>query len=406
MNDSGESDGPSAARPLQPIAEYKMPGMPTDVATKRLIGWAWRQVREPEGPEPFIAESNLNHVTGRMLREVAGPPACGPLMHDFDEHFRSLLAGADGLPRVHLVLLPPGDQSDLLGRFASNHGLDALPLPPRSSLLEPQDTLIEEVVAALVGQSADGDNVLVNPQLERWFLRHECGLALVRRLFDLIDVSQRRIIVGCSTWAWDFLCKAAQANMVLPSGITFERFGATELHDWFAALEVEGGSTCKIRLASNGADLFSEKSATNRYFYGLAAESLGIPWVAWHRWRRSLRYKHASAEDANAKHQTEQNAVDDDAEGTFWVSSLPTFSLPPEHLEPATLVLQAILIHGGLNAEELRQVVPVVGELRIVSSLIAAGYVRRGYFGMQIVPTVYPEIRRELISDGFPHPPL
>lgn len=223
MKDHVEVAGPLVARPLRPIAEYKTPGMPTDVATKRLIGWAWRQLREPERVEPFMAESNLYDATGKTLGEVAGPPACGPLMQDFDEHFRPLLSGGVGGLRTHLVLLPPGDRSDILGRFALNHGLDVAPPPQRQWLLESGDTRVAEWVSGWNGQSAEGDDVLVVPELERWFLRHEDGLTLVRRLLDLIDSSDRRIIVGCSTWRGISSAKPLKRTWCSHRGLLFSR---------------------------------------------------------------------------------------------------------------------------------------------------------------------------------------
>jgi len=394
-------------RTLSPIADYHTPAMPTDIATKRMIGWVWQQFNEPSESEPFIGVSDLDELTRRTLEDVVAPPACGPLLKDFDTYFQPQLAHPGSGPRLQLVLFPPGDRNDLLGNWAQQNGLEVLAPPDRRELLKPAlDTA--ELVKSFNTQTSkvlttSPTDLLVIPNLQRWFLRNENGLTYVRRLFDRLDNSDRHVIVGCNTWAWDFLCKATQSDLVLPPGLTLRPFGATELRDWFQTLEAEGEVAWKIRLASSGLDVFSEDASKSHYFEGLAAESLGIAWVAWHRWRNSLRIEKQTDRGEHALKSRKKIPED---ERTLWVAPMPTLKLPSEHIEQATLVLQSLMIHGGLTVDELRMTVPIVGELRVVSSLIRAGFVRRDDCGLQIVPTAYPEIRRELVSDGFPHPDL
>ena len=395
-------------RELQPIADYHIPPLPTDVATRRLIGWFRRQFKKPEESKPFIAESELVQATGETLEDVAPPPGCAPMLRDLDNHFGTLVRGETKGPRVHLLLLPPGDRNNVLGGWAKEQRLDVLQPPKRQQLLDGISQIsVQEQEFCLSEQWSeerpDSQPVLVIPKLEDWFLRHERGLGCIRQLLDRVDQSKRRMVIGCNTWAWDFLCKATQAGLILPSPLTFQSFGADELRDWFHSLEDDAPIDWQFRLSSNGVRLFAEDAKKHHYFHGLAAESLGIPWVAWHRWRKSLRYERQKNDKAK---QADQPATKEFDERTLWVVNLPTLSLSQDHFEQASLVLHALLIHGGLTIDELRAVVPVVGELRVVSALIQSGFVRRSDDVLQILPTAYPEIRRELIAAGFPHPAL
>lgn len=411
MTDTKQPANANSPRELQPYAEYHIPRLPTDVATRRLIGWFRRQFKKPEEAQPFIAESELVQATGETLENVAPPPGCAPLLRDLDEHFQTLICEDNNGPRLHLLLLPPGDRNDVLGCWAKEQGLDVLQPPKRQQLLDVASQInVQERDSRFQEQGSeersDSQPVLMIPKLEDWFLRHERGLSCIRQLLDRLDHSQRRIIIGCNTWAWDFLCKATQAGLILPSPLTFQSFGATELRDWFQSLEEDAPIDWQFRLSSNGVNLFADDAKKNHYFNGLAAESLGIPWVAWHRWRKSLRYERPKNGKAKQTDQPDQSASKESDERTLWVVNLPTLSLSQNHFEQATLVLHALLIHGGLTLDELRTVVPIVGELRVVSALIQSGFIRRSDSVLQIVPTAYPEIRRELIAAGFPHPAL
>ncbi len=407
------ADDVDSPRPLQPIAEYHIPPMPTDVATRRLLGWLRRQFKKSAEAQPYIAESELVQATGETLEDVAPPPGCAPLLRDLDTHFEPFIRGDDTGQRAHLLLLPPGDRTDVLGSWAKEQRLGVLQPPTRQQLLEsPSQLKVQEQELWPEEQGSeqqtskersDSPTVLVIPKLEDWFLRHEKGLGCMRQLLDWLDQSKRPLIIGCNTWAWDFLCKATRAGLILPTPQTFRPFGADELRVWFHSLEEDAPIDWRFRLSTSGIDLFSDDAKKNHYFNGLAAESLGVPWVAWHRWRKSLRYERQKHDKAKLKAQSASKESD---ERTLWVATLPALKLPQDHSEQANLVLHALLIHGRLTPDELRAVVPIVGELRVVSALIQSGFIRRSDSQLQIVTTAYPEIRRELIAAGFPHPPL
>ena len=134
------------------------------------------------------------------------------------------------------------------------------------------------------------------------------------------------------------------------------------------------------------------------YFLHLAARSLGIPWVAWHQWRRSLR---SGLEEKDEPTEAPEQESKDDQQ-TLWVAALEDYSLPGEKSDIALLVLQALLIHGGLTAEELRLVIPVIGDSNILVALRNAGLIENRDGQFTCLAAAYPAIRSGLITAGFP----
>lgn len=62
----------------------------------------------------------------------------------------------------------------------------------------------------------------------------------------------------------------------------------------------------------------------------------------------------------------------------------------------------ALLIHSSFSAAQLRLVLPLVGELNIVSILVKAGFVARDRDRFGYRPAAYSAIRSGLASAGLP----
>ena len=241
-----------------------------------------------------------------------------------------------------------------------------------------------------------GEGVLVVPDLGRWFLRHRLGLAHVRALLAGLAALERKCVVGCNSWAWAFLTKAVEAGMALPAGRTFEAFDADRLQEWFTRDVLgSGGEAVSLRASGSGKTISPQGEGTAGYFQNLAAQSRGIPWVAWWIWRDSLR---TAADDDES-----QDAVDSPQDKqTLWVAALEEFTLPTRHEPDELLVLQAMLIHGSLDAAELAAVVPTMREASIVQSLLKAGVIERDDGRLRCRAAAYPAVRRGLVAAGFP----
>ncbi|GAB3684870.1 hypothetical protein [Salinisphaera aquimarina] len=384
-----------------PLGSYKAPALPT-VDTLQALMARLRTLFHKTDDTPFIADDRLQRSTLEMLDDIVAPPACGPLIDELQSTLADWIAQPQRRFNLQLIVLPPGDENGVLASWARQYGHAVLDAPDRTTLLSA--TTADPI-------NLDGDGVLVIPELERWFLRHRNGLTLVRALLARLDTLERRCVIGCNSWAWAFLCKAVGAHMILPQGLTFRAFDGARLGQWFSQLAGDDSLRhITFRVSDSGADVMAEDDdgqLKHDHFTGLAARSLGIPWVAWHIWRSSLRSSADADESTGAEDRPDDETeapkkVHPDDEQTLWVVALEQFSLPAgDDAEPALLVLQALLIHGTLSVAELRDVVPVVGESTVLSALVRAGVVEQTRGQLRCTPAAYPAVRSGLSTAGF-----
>ena len=367
--------------------------MPTQETLRRLLDrFSHRLVsRFKNDDEPAVAKDKLHRITRSALDNVVAPPSCGPLVRELAQTITARISSPDPLTRSTLIVLPPCDRSCVIRRWADQNDQQILEPPARSELV----TASDEPLPAL-----DGDGVLVIPRLERWFLRHHDGLNRLRQLLTALDRLDRPCVIGCNSWAWRYLVAAVDADLVLPSGITYQAFDAERLHHWFSEMVGEDGlQSLRFRLSDSGKDVMAiddHGKLQNDYFQTLAATSLGIPWVAWHLWRRSLR-----AENGDL-HVNEHDAIDQKLdEQTLWIAPLEEFRLRDSSRESALLVLQSLLIHGELSEAELAATLPTQGIAAVLPALRTAGFIDRDGDVYQCHPAAYPSIRSGLSAEGF-----
>lgn len=411
---------------LVALADYRSPGMPAE----HVVRAAWRRIKKRfqfSDPDPVRAGNRLQPTLLKALDEVVGPPACGPLLDDFDAAVRTWLKEPGGT--FHCVMvLPPCDASDVMGTWAQSRGHAVLCAPARQ-----QGHALSIIAGAEEGAATDAEGggaaqadnpILVIPRLESWFLRRRNGLQAVRALLAELQQSERRCLIGCNSWAWAFLVRAAGAALVLPSPLTFAAFDARRLQAWFAELAAHTrNDRVAFRLASNGADVLETKddgALVSNYLEELAARSNGIPWVAWHLWRNALRtgidaseaqkkkghVDGAGQQEVHVSAQTEAGESSKNGayanERTFWIQGVPDPSLPRHHDDNALLVLHALLIHGALSSAELLSVLPDATAAEVLPGLLRAGFIEQREGRLSVLPAAYPAARRVLLADGYP----
>ncbi|MCB2053058.1 MAG: hypothetical protein KDE35_02295 [Geminicoccaceae bacterium] len=394
--------------PFRPARAFTRPSMPTDERL-RSLGARLRSLLREQEEKPFIADERLQKATAGRLDRLVAPPARGPLHAELEACVVDWRADDATLSTHLLVLLPPCDQEDVVGGWARAQGHDVLSPPDRTTLR----ARLGAGAAPLEPIDLDGDGILVVPQLERWFLRERRGLDHVRALLTALESVERRCVVGCSSWAWAFLSMATGADMVLPEGVTFQAFDGDRLRRWFAALARDGmAEGVRFRLPKTGADVLrpeGDDRAGSDFLQKLAARSHGIPWVAWHMWRRGLRSDREALVDGEAAsgdgdERDRAAALADDAgdRETLWVAAPDEPVVPARETQNALLVLHALLIHEELTVEELRLVLPIVGPSHVVAALVGAGFVERHEGALRCRPAAYPAIRGALEAAGFP----
>ena len=423
-----ETAAPDACR-LVALVDYCPPSMPAEHAIRAVLRRFKKRIFSVED-DPMRADNRLKATTQNALDEVVALPAFGPFLDDFDHAVRTWLEEPDSTFHC-VVVLPPCDAGDVLGTWAQLRGYTVVRAPARGqghgmTVIPPQVVNTKSAAGDEVGGAPQPpvDALLVIPQLESWFLRRRHGLEAVRALLSELQRSDRRCLIGCNSWAWAFLVRAAGAALVLPSPRTFAAVDAQRLQAWFAQLATRSGSDrMAFRLASNGADVLqthSDGSLVNSYLKELAARSHGIPWVAWHLWRKALRTgmdattpetvrRHSQASDLSREQDSfREDAVKkshsgvDSNERTFWIKSVPDPSLPHDRDDNALLVLHALLIHGALSTAELLSVLPDATAAEVLPALLRAGFIAQGQSQLSLEPAAYPVVRRLLVADGFP----
>lgn len=378
---------------FKPLHTYKPPSMPTEEAIRRLL----RQARLMVGSiqdEPFKSADLLERTAMERLDDIVAPPACGKLLREFQVSVSEWVADPAPPSWLYVVVLPPCDGDTVLQTWAGDHGHDVMRPPERTSLLSGEQP-------GLAG--LDGRGILVIPQLERWFVRHRNGLAAVRSLLSALQTLERHCVVGCGSWAWALLASAVNADTMLPPPQTFQAFDATRLSTWFSELAASDNiKVTKFRLSGTGENVLAldeDGKLTSNYMMKLAARSLGIPWVAWHLWRTSLRSERPGNTGGQDGGEAARAAADDTE--TLWIAALEEFSIPLSQEQDVLLVLQALLLHGSLTGPELELVLPSGTWQTVVPVMLRARLVERDGPALTCSPAAYPAMRDRLAAAGF-----
>ncbi len=370
-------------------ADYAPPSLPTNETLRqwwKRVGKMYHQTDE----KPFIAEEKLHKTLLKTLDQVVSPPACGPLIAELELTVSQWLAEPKRTEKFRLIVMPPCDRNDVIGTWAAEQGHAVLEAPPRTALLDDLPPPLPDL---------RGGGLLVIPRLEKWFLRHHGGLRTIRELMMALHLQDRPCLVGCDSFAWQFLRTATGADLILPAGLTFQAFDAARLRKWFCELNEDmeiGGA--KFLLSLTGKDVF-EKTAkgglANDHLVKLAARSRGIPWVAWHLWRASLRSERKSED-------LENGGDPGNDERTLWVVDPTEIDLPARDRQEFLLVLHALLLHGGMTLEELQLTLPGNAGDFAAAGLIGFGFVELDGERFRCRPVAYPEIREHLAAAGIP----
>lgn len=376
---------------LIPLADYTSPSMPPE-QTFRV---AWRHLQQRlgiRGDGPLLSRSELELGAPARPDDLTEPPGCALLLRALAEGLGDWANDRGTGQRVQLLVVPPCNDTRVVETWARAAGHAQLAPPPRTELLGAGRSL---AAAARL----DGDGPLVIPGLEHWFLRHRNGLDTVRTLLERVAASERRMLVACDSWAWAFLAKAADAELLLPRPQSFAAFDAQALRGWFADL-AGGDNAPTFRLARNGEDVLAcddEGQPRSNHLRLLAARSGGIPWVAWQLWRSGMLRR---ADDVELPERAAQAVAGD--RRTVWIVDIDDPRLPSSQRDRALLTLQALLVHGGLDAADLAAVLPSTGEPDLLPALVASGHLQRTGSVHRVHPAAYPAVRAALQDDGFP----
>lgn len=413
------SDQEQALAAFQPQGKYKTPPLPRAGAYELVRARLTTLLGRLED-EPFITDDRLVDEGVGDIVDLNKPPICEPLLNELEACLRPWLDKKTPASYLKVIQLPAANHNNLLTHWAEQYGYRLLTPPARDKLATAK--------MPKLGASSRAKPVVI-PDLAQWFLREQNGLVAVRALLAELANAKQHCVVGCNSWAWAFLSKATQANLVLPTPLCFKPFDAKRLQAWFSELVASSDyPDMRFRLKASGEDIFpkidseadenDQEERVHEYFHKLAYRSLGIPWVAWHLWMRSLRINNEQEDESEDEEADVESASDEadkakpensdsesigamDDENTLWIVDVDDFNLPTEQTNQGLLVLHAVLIHQRLSTAALQQVVPQLNHLNVVTALINQGFLERHEEQLRCVPAAYPAIRDALSASGF-----
>ncbi|MEQ9411413.1 MAG: hypothetical protein RIK87_27105 [Fuerstiella sp.] len=306
---------------------------------------------------------------------------------------------------VTTIVGPPGcDIAQMLQTLARDRGLTVLAAPCFQTLLESSPTSLP----AFSPLEAQIDRIVVIPQLERWYLRHEDGMAVIRQLLRQIRGSEQRILIGCDSWAWAFLQQAIGIQDMLGPPLTLAPFDAERLDTWCRS--IPHVRSCDIRTSDDGEAVFPDcptadeqhtddsRRSISAFIRNLSAHARGNPAVAMALWRFSLEQPESDAGEA-----------EDTSEGTrTLMRATPPAQLPLPRLTDASdridrIILHSVLLHGGMPAARLSELLPFSEtEVERRTNLMCRTDVLQQVQGrLHVSLTAYPGVRQDLRNDGF-----
>ena len=218
---------------------------------------------------------------------------------------------------------------------------------------------IRQILAADSGWLDDWptDSLWVLPDLEACFLRHVQGISIIRDFFDRLSSGRLGTgIVGCDSWAWAYL------QMIWPvplPALTLQPFDASRLHRLLNSLILPIARPVHFLHAATGkpvlriTDSPEQAPANNTELINMAAQSRGNPAQALHQWRNRLR---TQPEQSNEETQDDPESS---SSVNLWLADTPDDPVvPSSSREEHLLVLHTLLLHGGLEASLLPQLLP------------------------------------------------
>lgn len=375
---------------FQPLGNYDWPSTPVNRNLDQLKDILKKRLFRRNSSDGMDLERLVPAET-RLLDEIVAPPANEPLLTELDCTLKDWIDSQAPDQRIKTLIFPPCDRGNILRKWAEQKKLPILEVTDFERKMSKSPSKIGDLFET---------DILVIPRLEDWFRRAETHLSSIRLLLSALENYPNKIILGCNSWAWQFLRKSCEIDSICLNPMTFQAFDAERLNNWLGGLS-EGPSKGELEFksAKTGKDAFGLNSDTdekNEFMSDLANKSLGIPWVAWNIWRASLR---VSREKDQSLTQTEQ---EESRLQTLWISELRDFSLPDRQDQRALLVLQTLLLHNGLSREEIDLTIPNSQYSNVLPALINAGMVEKVEGIYHCVPAAYPSIRDGLRSAGYP----
>lgn len=387
------------------LADYSLPTVSVNVVTENWWATLGKRSRHDEDDSETINRVNGLEVLSdeQLMQIVPDPPdwrgAAAALNGALED---GLMSRKPNQLTAFVVGPPHGGVAGILRQWAEQCQWRILEPPTPEQILATDLTWLS-------AQKID-DQAWVLPALERVYLRHAAGLDLMRQfLRQACSGGLGRGIIGCDSWAWAFLRRAGPNCRART--LALQAFDQERLSLYLRGL-AEGAEKPPLvfRQAPSGKYVLppsvespDETAVVDRDFPSrLAVYSRGIPGIARTLWRASLRTR------PDAETPAEESASDDSKPSyqTLWITpwnDLKKPTLPAHAGRDHAFVLHTLLLHNGLTAEWLEQLLPLSPDqvIETLWLLQDADLLEQVGEVWQVSPSGYPIVRKFLEGNGY-----
>ncbi len=399
-----------------PMNQYSRPMQPATETMRQGIVSFWNRVH-PVSRMSLAKWEKLDTISPYLLNRAAPTPDSTQIVAALHTALQGWhKSGNDAAQSVQLIVGAPGSGVDrIVTEMARQEGWQIVGAPSSAQILEGGTAWLEKV-------TEDGLRPLVLPQLGKCYLRHQEGLQLMSRLLDWIQTSNRRCLIACDSWAWAYLVKALQIDVLLPMPLTLAPFDGARLQFWLPSLAQRiHKNRFEFRDVSNGQPLFPmaeqyEKDmmhlpeqealygdwvAVSHFFRQMAAFSRGVPGIVWAIWRQGLQV----TQELNVGSEAVKKIGKGDRY-TVWVQSWSQLELPIMPSPVGTdesFVLHSLLLHGGMTAALLADLLPLSYNQvrRILHFFGEANVVEQDTNEWRVSLLAYSLVRQFLEHEGY-----
>ncbi len=399
-----------------PTAEFSLPSATIQTTFKTRVQSLLRLYRKTpsEDRDGFSSPEKLEYLSTFILDRLV-PPV------DWKIHAQSLdpvlmpWCGSSDKKFVVIQNVPHSGNAEILKHWAAEHDFRIIDPPnPVNSLTSPESTDVN--TGNGFKQFENTNTCWVLPNLERFYLRHEEGLFLVRRFFKMLLAGELGFgVVGCSSWAWSFFRHAM--GISAPISMVAKPFDSKKLAQWLVALacgssrrqiQFRQSDNGRVILSSAPKDAAAENSDQSPYLRDLAAFSYGIPGVALAYWRASLQTEPDTLylEKDLEKNTDETTDGQSTSHSTVWVKpwiNIEKPGLPKKVGRYHAFILHSLLLHDKLDMDMLKKLLPVsypqIGQT--LYDLSDNGLIEFVDDQWRISPKGYPVVREFLKNEGF-----
>ncbi|MBC7193470.1 hypothetical protein [Marinobacter sp.] len=347
---------PQDERPLWQfdlLENYQRPTLPASGAMAN----AWHSVRQlfrvPE-KQTIVSTTeapDLHALTARQADQVMPLPESAPQVKALHTALADWLGEQSPGLSAQFIIGQPGNGTDQALEILAGHLGGTLVSPPP----------VREILAG-DGRWLDDwptDSLWILPNLEACFLRTVQGIAPIRHFFD--HLSSGRLgkgIIGCDSWAWAYLQKVWPVPV---PALALQAFDAHRLYRLLDSLAPAAARPLNIHHAISGKPVMVVPGAAGQSPHdypeltSMAAQSRGNPAQALYHWRSRLR----TAPESSADKATTEDECSSPDSNTLWLAATPDEPVVPlSSREELLLVLHTLLLHGGVDAALVPELLP------------------------------------------------